>query len=202
MSLLRILLGVCCVLSTAAHAAGDAAAGQALAAPCAACHGQNGVAVLPAYPNLAGQGESYLLKQLRLIKSGGRAAPLMAGQLDALTDQDLANLAAHYASLAPTVGQAADERLDVGERIYRGGIASKGVAACTACHSPTGAGNSLAGYPRLGGQPAEYVAVQLKAYREGQRVSDDDLGNVMRQIAAGLTDGEIGAVANYVQGLH
>jgi cytochrome c553 len=126
----------------------------------------------------------------------------MAGQLDALSEADLANLAAFYASLPATVNQAKDERLDLGERIYRAGIASKGVAACTACHSPTGAGNALAGYPHLGGQPSEYVATQLKAYREGQRASDDDVGAVMRQVAAGLTDGEIAAVANYVQGLH
>jgi cytochrome c553 len=189
-------------LPLVATAAGDATAGQALAAPCAACHGQNGVAVLPAYPNLAGQGEAYLRKQLGLIKSGARAVPLMAGQLDALSEADLANLAAFYASLPATVNQAKDERLDLGERIYRAGIASKGVAACTACHSPTGAGNALAGYPHLGGQPSEYVATQLKAYREGQRASDDDVGAVMRQVAAGLTDGEIAAVANYVQGLH
>jgi cytochrome c553 len=189
-------------LPLVATAAGDATAGQALAAPCAACHGQNGVAVLPAYPNLAGQGEAYLRKQLGLIKSGARAVPLMAGQLDALSEADLANLAAFYASLPATVNQAKEERLDLGERIYRAGIASKGVAACTACHSPTGAGNALAGYPHLGGQPSEYVATQLKAYREGQRASDDDVGAVMRQVAAGLTDGEIAAVANYVQGLH
>lgn len=202
MPLLRTLLGVLVFLPVVATAAGDPTAGQALAAPCAACHGQNGVAVLPAYPNLAGQGEAYLRKQLGLIKSGGRAVPLMAGQLDALTEADLANLAAYFASLPATVGQAKDERLDLGERIYRAGIASKGVAACTACHSPTGAGNALAGYPHLGGQPSEYVATQLKAYREGQRASDDDVGAVMRQVAAGLTDGEIAAVANYVQGLH
>jgi cytochrome c553 len=189
-------------LPLVATAAGDATAGQALAAPCAACHGQNGVAVLPAYPNLAGQGEAYLRKQLGLIKSGARAVPLMAGQLDALSEADLANLAAYFASLPATVNQAKDERLDLGERIYRAGIASKGVAACTACHSPSGAGNALAGYPHLGGQPSEYVATQLKAYREGQRASDDDVGAVMRQVAAGLTDGEIAAVANYVQGLH
>lgn len=202
MPLLRTLLGVLVFLPVVATAAGDPTAGQALAAPCAACHGQNGVAVLPAYPNLAGQGEAYLRKQLGLIKSGGRAVPLMAGQLDALTEADLANLAAYFASLPATVGQAKDERLDLGERIYRAGIASKGVAACTACHSPSGAGNALAGYPHLGGQPSEYVATQLKAYREGQRASDDDVGAVMRQVAAGLTDGEIAAVANYVQGLH
>ena len=202
MHLLRTLVGLLVSLPLVANAAGDAKAGEALAAPCAACHGQNGVAVLPAYPNLAGQSENYLLSQLTMIKSGVRAAPLMAGQLNAMSDADLANLAAYFAAMDAPVGQAADERLDVGERIYRAGIASKGVAACTACHSPSGSGNALAGYPHLSGQPVDYVKAQLTAYREGQRVSDEGFGGVMRQVAQGLTDGEIAAVANYIQGLH
>lgn len=197
-----VAFGVLALLPLVAGATGDASAGSALATTCAACHGQNGVAILPAYPNLAGQGEAYLTRQLVLIKSGARAAPLMAGQLDALSDTDLANLAAYYASLAPTVGQAAAENLATGAQIYRAGIATKGVAACMACHAPTGSGNSLAGYPNLSGQPAAYVAAQLTAYREGQRVSDEEQGGVMRAIAGGLTDREIAAVANYVQGLH
>ena len=190
------------VLSSNASAAGDAAAGAALAAPCAACHGQDGVTTLPGYPNLAGQGEKYTADQLRAIKSGVRAAPLMTGQLDAMSDADLVNLAAYYAAMPRPIGQAKDERLDVGAQIYRGGIARKGVAACTACHSPIGAGNSLAGFPGLGGQPADYLVAQLTAYREGVRVTDESLGGVMRAVAEGLTDGEIKAVANYIQGLH
>ncbi len=190
------------VLSSNASAAGDAAAGAALAAPCAACHGQDGVTTLPGYPNLAGQGEKYTADQLRAIKSGVRVAPLMTGQLDAMSDADLVNLAAYYAAMPRPVGQAKDERLDVGAQIYRGGIARKGVAACAACHSPVGAGNSLAGFPGLGGQPADYLVTQLTAYREGVRVTDESLGGVMRAVAEGLTDGEIKAVANYIQGLH
>jgi cytochrome c553 len=185
-----------------AHAAGDAVAGEALAAPCAACHGQSGVATLPAYPNLAGQGEKYLVAQLRAIKSGARNIALMTGQLDARSDTDLENLAAYYAAMPRPVAQALDEKLDVGAQIYRGGIARKGVAACTACHAPNGNGNSLAGFPGLGGQPAEYLVVQLTAYREGERMTDESLGGVMRTIAGGLTDADIKAVANYVQGLH
>lgn len=198
-----IFAALICIASTLpALAAGDAAAGEALAAPCGACHGANGVATLPAYPNLAGQGEKYTLDQLKAIKSGTRSAPLMTGQLDAMSDSDLANLAAYYAAMPRAVGQAKDERLDVGAQIFRGGIARKGVAACTACHSPSGAGNSLAGFPGVGGQSADYVTAQLIAYREGVRMTDEALGGVMRAVAEGLTDGEIRAVANYIQGLH
>ena len=188
-----------------ASADGDAAAGQTLSTPCAACHGQDGVAVLPNSPNLAGQNAPYLLRQLKLIKSGTRSVPLMAGQLDAFKDDDLANLAAHYASLKAQVGQAAADNADklaLGEQIYRAGIATRGVAACTACHSPTGSGNALAGFPHLGGQTVQYVTAQLTAYREGNRATDDETGGVMRSVAKGLTDSDIAAVANYVQGLH
>ena len=193
------------LLPLVASAAGDATAGQALATPCAACHGQDGVAVLPNSPNLAGQNAVYLVRQMTLIKSGVRPVPLMAGQLDALTGDDLANLAAYFASLKAPVGQAAAdnaEKLALGERIYRAGIASKGVAACTACHSPTGSGNALAGFPHLSGQTVQYVSAQLTAYREGSRATDEDTGGVMRGVAKGLTDSEIAAVANYVLGLH
>lgn len=205
MRFVQTLLGLMAVLPLWASAAGDVAAGQALATPCAACHGQDGVAVLPNSPNLAGQSTAYLVRQMTQIKSGARAVPLMAGQLDALKDDDFANLAAYYASLKAPVGQASAENKDklaLGERIYRSGIASKGVAACSACHSPTGSGNALAGFPHLGGQTEQYVIAQLTAYRERNRATDEEHGGVMRGIAQGLTDSEIAAVANYVQGLH
>jgi len=157
---------------------------------------------LPIYPNIGGQSEKYLAAQLKAIKSGARAAPLMAGQLDALSEADLDNLAAHFAGQPAVVGQAQDEALALGAQIYRGGIARKGVAACTACHSPTGAGNSLAGFPSLSGQTVDYTVAQLTAYREATRTTDENFGGVMRSIAGGLTDGEIKAVANYVHGLH
>jgi cytochrome c553 len=139
---------------------------------------------------------------LEMIKSGARPAPLMAGQLDQLAAQDLENLAAYFAAMPGNVGQASGDQLAVGEQIYRGGIAAKGVAACTACHSPTGSGNQLAGFPNVGGQRSDYVVVQLTAYREGIRATDEAYGGMMRSIAAGLTDGEINAVASYIQGLH
>jgi len=183
-------------------AASDAEAGKALAAPCGACHGQNGVAMVPGAPNLAGQNARYLETQLEMIKSGVRSVPLMAGQLNPLSSSDLENLAAYFASMPPTVGQADGDLISVGEQIYRGGIAQKSVPACTACHTPTGSGNAPAGFPHIGGQRADYVIVQLVAYREGTRQTDDAYGAAMRQVANGLTDREINALASYIQGLH
>lgn len=183
-------------------AEGDPAAGEALSATCVACHGQDGHAQIEGYPHLAGQNERYLFTQLELIQTQDRPVPLMQGMLDGMSKQDLRDLAAYYASLEARVGQAADERLDLGERIYRGGLAEKGVAACSACHSPTGSGNALAGFPRLSGQAVEYLVTQLTEFREGRRQTDDEYGGMMRDIAHGLTDTEIEAVANYVHGLH
>ncbi len=202
MSTIRVFLGLLCLFSIAAHGAGDATAGQAIAATCAACHGSDGVATVPGSPNLAGQNERYLLAQLEMIKTGARAAPLMTGQLDRLSSEELANLAAYYAAMPRTVAQASDEALALGELIYRAGIDAKQVAACSACHSPSGSGNQLAGYPLLGGQKSDYVTVQLVAYRERTRNTDEAYGAAMRNIAGGLTDTEIAAVANYIQGLH
>ena len=188
-----------------ALAAGDPAAGEAQSAACAACHGQDGATGLdPTYPNLAGQNEKYLLHQLIAIRDGGRNIALMAGQLTGKSDDDLADLAAYYASLPGKVSQAQgdDETLALGEKIYRGGIAAKGVAACTSCHSPSGNGNAAAGYPDIGGQPSGYTIAQLTAYREGERSTDENVGGMMRGVARGLTDKEIAALADYVQGLH
>ncbi len=183
--------------------AGDAQSGKALSAVCAACHGQDGnTAISPDYPNLAGQNEIYLTRQLEMIKSNERDAPLMAGQLANHSAQQLADLAAYYAGLPGKVGAATNENLALGERIYRGGILAKGVAACSACHSPTGRGMASAGFPRVSGQAFDYMVVQLKAYREGERATDEAYNGMMRAVAANMTDGEIRAVANYIRGLH
>ncbi|MEM7101047.1 MAG: c-type cytochrome [Pseudomonadota bacterium] len=187
------------------YAAGDPSAGEAQAAPCGACHGQDGATPLdPSYPNLAGQNEKYLTRQLELIASGERSIPLMAGQLDGKSPEEIADLAAYYASLPNKISQAEgdDEQIAKAQKIYRGGIARKGVAACSACHSPRGLGNDQAGFPRLGGQPKAYTIAQLTAYREGQRATDEGYGRMMRDIAEGLTDTEIAALADYLQGLN
>ena len=126
----------------------------------------------------------------------------MAGQLDAMDDETIMNIAAWYASLTPQQGQALDENLELGERLYRAGIAEKSVSACTACHGPTGEGNAPAGFPSLKGLSRPYVIAQLKAYREGLRTSDERVGGMMRGTAHQLTDTEIEAVANYVSGVY
>ena len=202
----RLAFVVLCMLgANLGHAAGDAAAGKSQAAPCGACHGQDGATGLDGtYPNLAGQNEQYLLRQLQAIQSGERPIPLMAGQLNGKSEQELANLAAYYASLPGKMGQASgdDDQLARAADIFRGGIARKGVAACSACHSPRGAGNVQAGFPQLAGQPAEYITAQLTAYREQQRATDESFGGMMRDVAEGLTDTEIALLADYIQGLH
>lgn len=208
MSRILCRLGVIIALvgaSSVTLAQGNISAGEAQAAPCSGCHGADGATGLdPSYPNLAGQNEKYLLNQLKMIQAQQRDIPLMAGQLNGKSEQDLADLAAYYASLPAKVGQATgdDDAIAQAEQIYRGGIASKGVAACSACHNPNGAGNGQAGFPHLGGQPAAYTINQLKAYRERARSSDEAYGGMMRDVAHGLTDTEIALLADYIQGLN
>ena len=184
---------------------GDAAAGKEMTAVCSACHGADGNSAAATFPKLAGLGEKYLLKQLMDIRDGARPIPTMVGQLDGKSDQDLANVAAFYASQARSGSQADPELVELGEKVYRSGVAERNVAACTACHSPTGKGNAPAGFPALAGQHADYIAAQLKAYRKGYedetgRTNDGDT-MIMRTTAFGLSDKEIEAVASYASGL-
>ncbi|MFU8813736.1 MAG: c-type cytochrome [Pseudomonadales bacterium] len=200
-----LLMFAAVLFAPIANAAGDPAAGETLAVTCVACHGQGGAAPIdPSYPVLAGQNEAYALRQLQAIQAGRRVIPLMTGLLNGKSDQDLADMAAYFAAQPGVVGQAdADEAtLALAESIYRGGILEKGVAACAACHSPMGDGNAPAGFPSVAGQPRSYTIAQLTAYREGQRVTDEGFGGMMRSIASRLTDTEIAALADYLRGLH
>ena len=196
-------------ISGMAHAAGeavqpgDAKAGQAKAAVCGACHGPDGNSMAPNFPKLAGQGERYLTKQLHDIKSGKRTVLEMTGLLTNLSDQDLADIAAYFASQKGSVGAADPKIVARGEALFRGGNLAKGLPACTGCHSPNGAGNAAAGFPHLGGQHAQYVAKQLTDFRkeEGGRTNDGDT-MTMQTIAKRLSDEDIAAVSSYIQGLH
>lgn len=181
-------------------AQGNAQAGQAKAAACVACHGQSGnESLLPNVPKIGGQGERYLLKQLQDIKSDVRPVPLMKGFVDPLSEQDLADLAAYYASLEAPVGATEEDKVALGAKLYKAGDAAIGVAACSACHSPDGKGIDTAGYPALSGQDSPYVDLQLRAFRSGARNNDES--EVMRAITARLNDNEIAALASYVSGL-
>jgi cytochrome c553 len=184
-----------------AQAAGDAAAGQGKVVVCGACHGPDGNSLAPNFPKLAGQGERYLLKQLNDIKSGNRQVVEMTGLLNNLSEQDLADIAAYYASQKMSVGAADPKLVARGEALFRGGKLEEGMPACTGCHSPNGAGLDAAGFPQLGGQHAGYVAKQLTDFREGNRTNDGD-SMIMRAIAAKLSNKDIAAVSSFVQGLH
>ena len=190
-------------ISGVAHAAGDAAAGQAKAAVCGACHGPDGNSMAPNFPKLAGQGERYLDKQLHDIKSGRRVVLEMTGLLTNLNDQDLADISAYFASQKGSVGAADPKIVARGEALFRGGNLEKGLPACTGCHSPNGAGNAAAGFPHLGGQHAQYIAKQLTDFRKEVDGRDND-GDAMtmRTIARKLSDEDIAAVSSYIQGLH
>ncbi|OHC61587.1 MAG: cytochrome C [Pseudomonadales bacterium RIFCSPLOWO2_02_FULL_63_210] len=184
-----------------AQAAGDAAAGQGKVVVCGACHGADGNSAAPNFPKLAGQGERYLLKQLNDIKSGTRPVVEMTGLLDNLSDQDLADISAYYASQKMSVGAADPKLVARGEALFRGGKLNEGMPACTGCHSPDGAGLDAAGFPQLGGQHAGYLAKQLTDFREGNRTNDGD-SMIMRGIAAKLSNKDIEAVSSFIQGLH
>lgn len=186
-----------------AHAAGDATAGQAKAAVCGACHGPDGNSPAPNFPKLAGQGERYLAKQMREIKDGKRVVLEMTGLLANSSDQDIADIAAYFASQKGSVGAADPKLVARGEKLFRGGDLDKGLPACTGCHSPNGAGNAAAGFPHLSGQHAAYIAKQLTDFRkeDAGRANDGD-AMTMRTIARKLSDEDIAAISNYIQGLH
>ena len=181
-------------------AQGDPAAGQAKSALCATCHGADGNSQIAMNPKLAGQNAGYIVKQLQDYKSGERANPTMSAMVLSLSEQDMEDIAAWFSSQQVTLGGADPELLELGESIYRGGIKDLSVAACSACHSPTGGGNAPAGFPSLSGQHVEYTLQQLKNFRAGERAND--MGSMMRTVAERLTDRELEALASYVSGLN
>lgn len=182
---------------------GSAQAGQAKAAVCAACHGADGNSTAnPEWPSLAGQHTVYLERQLQAYRDAQRPDPGMQSFAQSLSEQDMLDIAAYFSAQTITVKGADPALVDRGQRIYRGGIPERGIAACIACHGPSGSGNPLAGYPRLSHQHAPYLSATLRAYRSGDRRSDTALNQVMRNVAELLLDDEIEALASYMQGLN
>ncbi len=204
MKLLASLLTAAALAATAfpAFSAGpakpDLAKGEAsFAAVCAACHAADGNSTIAANPKLAQQHPEYLVKQLQEFKSGKRANAIMSGMAAALTEDDMRNIAAWVATKPAAAGFAKDKAMvTLGERIYRGGIAERNIAACAGCHSPNGAGIPSV-YPRLAGQHADYTAAQLVQFRDGVRNNSIQ----MTGVAAKLNDREIKAVSDYIAGL-
>ncbi|MGB4115316.1 MAG: c-type cytochrome [Polaromonas sp.] len=186
------------VAATAApKAKPDVVKGQASFAVCASCHAADGNSGTPVNPKLAQQHPEYLVKQLQEFKSGKRANAVMAGFAAGLSEDDMKNISFWLASQKAKPGFAKDKELaTLGERIYRGGIQDRQIAACAGCHSPNGAGIP-AQYPRLSGQHAEYTATQLTNFRDGVRKNSLQ----MNQVAAKLNDREIRALADYIAGL-
>ena len=204
--------------------AGDAKAGAAKAAVCGACHGVDGNSVAANFPKLAGQGERYILKQLHDIKAWdtetnpakkantGRAVLEMTGILTNLNDQDMADVAAYFASQNTQLSGSKKmevqvnsglkvDALELGTKTFRAGNLAVGIPACTGCHGPDGKGNAAAGFPRLSGQHPDYIEKQLTNFRAGNRVNDGDT-MTMRTIADKLSDAEIKALANFIAGLN
>lgn len=178
---------------------------------CAACHGPDGNSFNGDWPKLAGQHPQYTIAQLAAFRCAATGKPdkcvgrssgnsaLMIGQAANLTDADIAALADYYAAQTLKPGVASAALAAKGEKLYRGGNPTSAVPACAGCHGPNGRGNAAAKFPAIGGQHAQYVETQLRAFRDGTRRGD--MNQMMRNLAANMTDDEIKAVASYVQGL-
>lgn len=187
--------------ATEAKPAGDPEAGKTKSASCAACHGADGNSLNPEWPKLAGQHEDYLLKQMNYFYGGERENATMKGMVQGLSEKDMEDLAAYYASQEVKIGAADPELVELGEKIYRSGNSESGVAPCMGCHGPSGAGNPGANYPALRGQHAKYSETQLHGFAEGKRVNENSV-KMMQILASRMTNREIRAVASYIQGLH
>jgi cytochrome c553 len=185
------------------------AAGKALSMSCAGCHGAAGNSVSADFPNLSGLNYIYLYKQLLDFKRGARKSPIMAPMVLALSEQNLRDLAAYYSEqkYSPATGANEDDAerqdkaglLELGKRIYEQGVTASGVTACIRCHG-AGAAGRVGHFPRLAGQHAKYLAVQIKAFKAGRR--SNDAGKMMEHVALPMSEREIEAVAFYLQSLH
>ncbi|SBS65893.1 c-type cytochrome [Vibrio atlanticus] len=202
LALILSLLASCSV-----WAQGSIEAGKAKSQTCVACHGADGNSLITQYPKLAGQHEKYLEKQLKELKLGmtsggkqGRYEPVMGAMAMPLSEEDMADLAAYYASLPISSNSTPENVVDEGKVLYTAGNAERGVTACIACHGPRGNGTELSGFPKISGQHADYIKVQLEKFRDGNR--NNDMNAMMRDVAKKLTDADIDTLSKYVGGLH
>lgn len=181
---------------------GDAKAGEAKSAVCGACHGADGNSAVATYPKLAGQNESYIVRQLTQFKSGQRMNAIMMPFASTLSEQDMHDVGAYFASKQSAPGQTDEAYLKRGQALFRAGDGTIGVPACMACHGPSGRGMAGAAYPQLSGQWADYISSKLTEWGTGTTWGDDEHSKIMPTIAKRLSEKDIAALASYVQGLH
>ncbi|WP_117235600.1 c-type cytochrome [Vibrio maerlii] len=202
LALILSLLASCSV-----WAQGNVEAGKAKSQTCVACHGADGNSLLTNYPKLAGQHAKYLEKQLKELKLAmetggkqGRNEPVMGAMAMPLSEEDMADLAAYYASLPISSNSTPENVVEAGKVLYTAGDAERGLTACIACHGPRGNGTELSGFPKISGQHADYIKLQLEKFRDGSRAND--MNEMMRDVAKKLTDEDIDTLSKYVGGLH
>jgi cytochrome c553 len=188
--------------ATAAVKPGDATAGQGKAAACGACHGMDGNSSDAQYPKLAGQSEQYIVRQLIDFKAGKRQNPIMMGMATPLSEQDMHDIGAYFASKTALPGVADQALVEQGQKLFREGDPTRGIPACMACHSIDGRGNPGAMYPELTSQHAQYIEATLKSWHDGTSWGDDAHSQIMPSIAKKLEARDIAALASYIEGLH
>ena len=193
-----IIISLLLIAANNIATAADATAGKNKAGLCIACHGADGNSPAPLWPNLAGQNPGYLSKQMADFRDGRRTNDQMSPMAAALTDEDIADISAFFASQKLKTGTTKQEYVELGSKIYTGG--AQGVMACTGCHGPNGAGLDAAGFPQVAGQKVTYVISQLNNFKSGDR--GNDTTGMMASIAGAMNDQQIEAVANYLAGLH
>lgn len=188
------------VPAAAADASGNAQQGATKAAACAACHGPQGISAVPTFPSLAGLPAGYTGAQLKRYQSGARKDPMMSAQVAALSPQDLDNIAAYYASL-PAKPAGHPDAASRGGVLYANGDTAHGIPACQGCHGAAGEGGgaAMAGYPRLAGQPASYVAKALTDYKSGSN-GNDASAKIMGGVVQNIGSADIQALATYIAG--
>ncbi|NAW90428.1 MULTISPECIES: c-type cytochrome [unclassified Vibrio] len=202
LALILSLLASCSV-----WAQGSIEAGKAKSQTCVACHSVDGNSLLTIYPKIAGQHEKYIEKQLHDLKLGmtsggkqGRYDPVMSAMAMPLSDEDIADLAAYYASLPISANSTPEDVAVKGRALYSAGDAERGLTACIACHGPRGNGTELSGFPKISGQHADYIKAQLQKFRDDAR--NNDMNAMMRDVAKKLSDTDIEILSKYVGGLH
>lgn len=202
LALILSLLASCSV-----WAQGSIEAGKAKSQTCVACHGADGNSLITTYPKLAGQHAKYMEKQLIELRLGmtsggkqGRYDPVMSGMAMPLSDEDISDLSAYFASLPISANSTPEDAVKTGKALYSGGDAERGLTACIACHGPRGNGTELSGFPKISGQHADYIKAQLQKFREGSR--NNDMNGMMQDVAKKLTDADIEILSKYVGGLH